>query len=127
MTGSNATYVGMIVLEVDGKEIEIKSMNPTTETGRQAVKTMNSSGRSQGYKDGIETHEISITAPVRVDEQRFSWESVTKAKLTIYPLHQDDKRVSYIDCFSTSVGRQYDVESEAVVDVSLTSLRKIEE
>lgn len=124
---TDATYAGLIVLEVDGREIEVISMNPTTNTGRQAVKTMNSTGRARGYKDGIETHSISITAAVPLDERAIDWGAITKAKLTVYPINQSDKRTSYLDCFSTEVGTQYEVESEARIDVTLESLRKIEE
>ncbi|EBF0076081.1 phage tail protein, partial [Salmonella enterica] len=40
------TYVGPIVLEVNGTEIEVTRVSPSMDTGRKLVKTMNSTGRA---------------------------------------------------------------------------------
>ena len=55
---SNATYAGAIIMEVDGRDIEIVSLKPTTTTGRKPVKTMNRQGRVLGYADGVTEHKI---------------------------------------------------------------------
>ena len=46
-------YVGAIVLEVDGIEIEVTKCDPKVNTGRKGVKTLNSSGRMRGFIQGI--------------------------------------------------------------------------
>nr|WP_275421959.1 hypothetical protein [Snodgrassella gandavensis] len=38
---TDATYVGAVVMEVNGREVEIISIKPKTTTGGKVVKTMN--------------------------------------------------------------------------------------
>lgn len=46
-------YVGAVVVEVDGREIEAFSCSPSANTGRKPVKTMNRSQRIAGYTNGV--------------------------------------------------------------------------
>ncbi|EHT5775721.1 phage tail protein, partial [Salmonella enterica] len=48
-------YVGSIVMEIDGREVEITDLSPAHETGRKLVKTMNRSRRAKGITRGIAT------------------------------------------------------------------------
>lgn len=57
-------YVGPIVLEVNGTEIEITGVSPTVDTGRKLVKTMNSTGRARGHVNGIATYNLTLEAVV---------------------------------------------------------------
>ena len=41
-------YVGAIVMEVDGQEIEVTDLKEDVTTGRKLVKTMNKTGRAKG-------------------------------------------------------------------------------
>ena len=50
---NEATYTGAIIMEVNGQEVEIISIKPSTTTGRKVVKTMNRRGRARGYADGV--------------------------------------------------------------------------
>lgn len=98
-------YAGSAVLEVDGVEIEIADLNVTKQTGRKLVKTMNSEGRARGFAKGIATWEISLTAALPIDGSEIDWAEISDAKITIYPLNQEDKRTSYLGCFTTQVGK----------------------
>ncbi|VEH67148.1 Uncharacterised protein [Rodentibacter pneumotropicus] len=91
-------YAGSAVLEVDGIEIEITDLNITKQTGRKLVKTMNSEGRARGFAQGIATWEIALTAALPIDGSEIDWVAIRDAKITIYPLNQEDKRTSYLGC-----------------------------
>lgn len=118
-------YIGAIVLEVDGKEVEVTKCDPKVNTGRKGVKTLNSLGRMRGFIQGIAEYTLSITAVIPSDGSEIDWENITDAKLTYYPLNQADKRTSYRGCFTTEVGESYTVDNEAVVDIQMGALEKV--
>lgn len=119
-------FVGAIVMEVDGREIEIVSINPTVNTGRKLVKTMNKTGNAAGFARGVSTYELRVTAVIPKDGEAIDWENIEGAKITIAPV-AGGQRVSYLDCFSTQVGRQYETDNEARIDIQMNALRKVEE
>lgn len=120
-------YAGSAVLEVNGVEIEITDLNVTKQTGRKLVKTMNSEGRARGFTKGIATWELSLTAALPIDGSGIDWAEINDAKITVYPLNQDDKRTSYLGCFTTQVGEKYTVDNEAVIDIQMTALKEVKE
>ena len=120
-------YAGSAVLEVDGVEIEIVDLNETTQTGRKLVKTMNSAGVAKGFAKGIATYELSLTAVIPTDGTEIDWANIEDAKLTVYPLGKDERRTSYLGCFTTQVGEKYSVDNEAMVDIQMSALRKLRE
>lgn len=115
------------MLEVNGVEIEITDLNVTKQTGRKLVKTMNSEGRARGFAKGIATWELSLTAALPIDGSEIDWAEINDAKITVYPLNQDDKRTSYLGCFTTQVGEKYTVDNEAVIDIQMTALKEVKE
>lgn len=119
-------YAGMIVLEVDGQEIEITKCDPKEVTGRKLVKGMNSTGRALGYAQGIKEWTIALTAVVPLGGS-IDWAAIEDAKLTIYPLNQGEQRVSYLGCFTTEVGQSYTVDNEATQDIQVTALNRVVE
>ncbi|MGX2968803.1 phage tail protein [Ursidibacter arcticus] len=119
-------YAGMIVLEVDGQEIEITKCDPKEVTGRKLVKGMNSTGRALGYAQGIKEWTIALSAVVPL-EGAIDWAAIEDAKLTIYPLNQGEQRVSYLGCFTTEVGQSYTVDNEATQDIQVTALNRVVE
>ena len=119
-------YVGAVSLEVDGKEIEISAFNVKTSTGRKPVKTMNRARRYKGFSRGIVTHELSVTAVVPMGAPDINWGGIEGAKLTVQPVG-NGARVSYLDCFSVDHGEKYQVDGEAMIDIALIALRKVEE
>lgn len=124
-------YVGSIVLEVDGQEIEVTKVEPKTNTGRKLVKTMNSSGKAKGHAQGIPEYTLSVSAVAPLDDDGelvdIDWDSLEDAKLTIYPINRNNKRTSYLGCFTTEVGESYTVDNEAMQDIQMSALRKVRE
>lgn len=117
-------FVGAVVMELDGREIEIASCNPSTTTGRRAVKLMNKSGRVSGFSRGVSEIGLTVAAVMPVDGDDVDWEKIEGAKITITPIG-GGKRTSYLDCFSLSVSEQYQVEGEARRDIQMVALRKV--
>lgn len=105
-------YVGSIVMEVNGQEIEITDFDVQESTGRKLVKTMNKAGRAKGIARGIRTWELSVSAVIP-EVGAPDWSSLEGVKITIYPLNNSGVRVSYLDCFTTEVGEKYTVDNEA--------------
>ncbi|STZ75568.1 phage tail protein [Bergeriella denitrificans] len=124
---SDATYAGAVIMEVNGRDIEIISIKPQTTTGRKPVKTMNRAGRVLGYADGVTEHKLSVTAAIPIDGTAIDWDNITKAKITIYPINKEDKRVSYIDCFTIETSEQYEADNEARIDIEMGALDKVVE
>lgn len=124
---TDATYAGAIVMEVNGKEVEIVSLKPQTTTGRKPIKTMNRKGRVLGYADGITEHKLSVTAAIPIDGTEIDWDNITKAKITIFPINMEDKRTSYLDCFTLETSEQYEADNEARIDIEMQALHKIQE
>lgn len=119
-------YVGSISLEVDGREVEIATVSPKTNTGRRPVKTMNRLRTIAGFSRGVTTHDLRVTAVIPIGGSDVDWDNIQGAKLTIDP-GNGGKRTSYLDCFSTDVGEEYQAEGEARRDVSLVAVRKVTE
>ncbi|EEG6606623.1 phage tail protein [Salmonella enterica] len=117
-------YIGAIVMEVDGQEVEITDLSPSHETGRKLVKTMNRTRRAKGITRGIETYELDVTAVIPVPDS-IQWEDIEGARITIDPMIRGSKRTMYQDCFTISVGEKYTVDSEARVDIKMGALRKV--
>lgn len=118
-------YVGSVVLELDGREIEVVSLDVNTTTGRKLVKTMNKTGRAKGISKGIAEYSITVSAVVPLDGN-LDWDAIEGAKITQYPLSgSGGKRTSYLDCFTISSGEKYTVDNEALIDVQMGALRKV--
>jgi phosphopantothenate synthetase len=119
-------YVGAIVLEVNGAEIEVTRVNPTVDTGRKPVKTMNSTGRVKGWVKGIATYNLSLEA-VKPKNATIAWEDITDGKLTLFPLEDGDKTITYQNFTVQTVSDEYNVDNEARVSITGFALNRIEE
>ncbi|WP_124538133.1 phage tail protein, partial [Morganella morganii] len=118
-------YAGAIVLEIDGREVEVTDMDVQEVTGRKLVKTMNKTGRAKGFMRGIATYELSISVVIPLNGD-MDWGAIEGSKLTQYPLSgSGGKRISYLDCFVTEVGEKYSTDNEAKRDLKLNALRKV--
>ena len=122
-----ATYAGAVIMEVNGVEVEIVSIKPTTTTGRKPVRTMNRRGKIRGYADGITEYKLSLTAAIPIDGTAVDWDNITEAKITIFPINKEDKRVTYIGCSTTECSSQYQDDGEAKIDIEMFALDKVEE
>ncbi len=119
-------YLGAVVLEVDGKEFEVESVDVDHKTGRSLVKTMNRRSKPSGYANGVEEWTLKISAPVP-KEGAPDWDNIVGAKLTIYPTSAGGKRESFLDCVSLDDAHKYSVEGAAKVDVNLAAMDRIVE
>lgn len=119
-------YVGAVVLEINGREYECVDLNVKHNSGKKVVKTMNRKGRALGFSRGIESWELSLTASIPLDDPQ-DWDDIDGAKVTVYPVSGNGKRVSYLDCFSTEDSEDYSTENEAKVKVAVVALDKVEE
>lgn len=117
-------YLGAIVMEIDGQEIEVDSLDVTHNTGRRLVKTMNKFGRAKGFSKGMEEFSLRLSVAIPADGSEPDWKAVEGAKITVYPL-EGGQRTSYLDCFTTEVGAQYQVDGDAKRDLSMMALREV--
>ena len=137
-------YVGAVVVEVDGREIEAFSCSPSANTGRKPVKTMircvrfmvltgrkpvktmNRTHRNAGYTNGVYEYTLDLSVPVEADGDTIDWENVIDAKVVIYPV-KGNRRTAYTGCVVTEVGEQYETENEARRDIKMFAQDKKEE
>lgn len=119
-------FVGAASLEVDGKEVEVSSISVKESTGRRAVKTMNRAMRIKGFSRGIVTYDLSVTAVVPLTGTPIAWANIEGAKITVQPVG-GGKRYSYLDCFTLELGEKYEVDGEAMIDIQMAALRKVQE
>jgi len=119
-------YVGLIVLEIDGVDYDVESLDTTDKTGRKPVKTMNRTGKPKGSAKGVQ--EFSLKCTVCIPESgEPDWWGMKNAKLTLDPLDSGAKRVSYTGCCVEEVGSKYVVDGEAKRDLTLFALDRKEE
>lgn len=118
-------YDGEVVVEINGKEVDCISFDDTDNIGRKPVKTMNRTGRAKGSVNGIEMHDMKITAPAPATGE-YSWRTMKDAQIVIYPVGNPTKRTTFIDSNVASIGSRYQIEGEMVRDISLYALRKVD-
>ncbi|WP_110972142.1 phage tail protein [Pseudomonas huaxiensis] len=119
-------FVGMIVLEINGSEYEVTSVEPSLKTGRKVVKTMNRSGRATGTAKGIEEYELKISVAIPKTGEP-DWRALMDAKLTIFPQDGGGKRESWTGCSLIELGSKYQVEGEATRDLTIAALNYYQE
>ena len=114
-------YVGQIVLEINGTDYEVTSVEPSLKTGRKVVKTMNRSGRPAGTAKGIEEHELKISVVIPKSGEP-EWRALMDAKLTIYAQDGGGKRETWTGCSLIELGSKYQLEGEATRDLTIAAL-----
>ena len=117
-------YLGSIVMEVDGQEVEVESVDATIKTGRKLVKTMNRTGRSKGFAKGVAEYDLKVTVVIPLTGD-INWEGIQGAKIRVYPLTEGAKGTTYQDCFTIDVGEKYQVDNEAKRDISMGCLNRV--
>lgn len=118
-------YAGAIVMEVNGTEVEIVSLDVSKKTGRRVVKTMNRTGRPRGFSRGVQEIDLRVTAVIPLTGD-MDWVAIEGAKITINPIG-GGKRTSYLDCIVIEAGEKYVVDGEAVRDLTMAAMRDVEE
>ena len=120
-------FVGAVVLEVDGQEIECSSFSVDADTGHKPVKTMNRRRRIAGYCTGVATYSLTVSVPIPIDGDELDWENVVGAKLVIYPVNGKGQRKAYTGCVVEKVGDKYESEGEAKRDLTMFVVDKVKE
>jgi len=119
-------FVGAVVLEWDGKEIECLSVGVKCDTGKRLVKTMNRKARAKGHAQGVVTYELDVSVAIPSDGD-LDWEKMEDAKLVVFPVDNEDKRTSYTGCVCTGYSEKYVVDNHAVRDLTIVALDKVQE
>lgn len=119
-------FVGQVVLEINGTDYEVLSVEPSLKTGRKVVKTMNKSGRPTGTAKGIEEHDLKISVAIPKKGEP-DWRALVDAKLTIYPQDGGSVRKTWTGCSLIEMGSKYQVEGEATRDLTIVALNYYEE
>lgn len=115
-------YVGAVVLEWDGKEIECASISTDISTGKKIVKTMNRAGRAKGHAKGVADFKLSVEVPIPTDSSEPDWMAIENAKLTIVPIDGVGKREVFTGCEIESMSSKYAVEGAAMRTLTVTAL-----
>jgi hypothetical protein len=120
-------YVGAVVLEWDGKEIECASVSSDVSTGKRIVKTMNRAGRAKGHARGIADFKLSVEVPIPTDGSEPDWLTIEGAKLTVVPIDGVGKREVFTGCEVESMSSKFQVEGAAMRTLTITALdRKVQ-
>lgn len=120
-------FVGAIALELDGREIECTSLSVNVSTGNRLVRTMNRSRNAAGYTKGVRQYDLNLTVVVPADGNEPNWAEIVGAKITREPIDGQGERVSYLDCFTVSVGHTFEVDGEARKSISMHAMREVRE
>lgn len=120
-------FVGAVILEWDGREIECASVSSDISTGKRLVKTMNRKMRAKGHAQGIPDFKLTVEVPIPTDGSEPDWLSITGAKLTIAPVDDNGPREVFTGCEVESMSSKYQVEGAAMRTLSITPLdRKVQ-
>jgi len=120
-------FVGAVVLEWDGQEIECASVSSDIATGKRLVKTMNRKGRAKGHALGVPDFKLSVEVPIPTDGSEPDWLKIENAKLTIVPIDGVGLREVFTGCEIETVSSKYAVDGAAMRTLSITALdRKLQ-
>lgn len=120
-------FVGAVVLEWDGREIECASVSSDISTGKRIVKTMNRKNRAKGHAKGIPDFKLSIEVPIPTDGTEPDWLAIENAKLTIVPIDGVGQREVFTGCEIETMSSKYQVEGGAMRTLTITALdRKVQ-
>jgi hypothetical protein len=114
-------YVGLIILELNGQEYDIVSLDTTNNTNRKVVKTMNRTGRPKGTAKGVNDYALTVNVAIPKSGEP-NWDTLLDAKITIYPQDGGGVRQTYTGVHLVSVGSKYNVDNEATRELSLGAL-----
>lgn len=115
-------FVGAVVLEWDGREIECASVSSNVSTGKRIVKTMNRKNRASGHAQGVPDFSLSVEVPIPTDGSEPDWLKMENAKLTIVPVDGVGQREIYLGCAVETMSSKYQVEGAAMRTLSMTAL-----
>ncbi|UPG87029.1 hypothetical protein L2Y94_06640 [Luteibacter aegosomatis] len=115
------TYVGLIVLEIDGTEYEVVSLSTTENTNRKVVKTMNSSGRPLGTSKGVADYSLTVNVAIPKTGEP-NWSTLIDGKITAYPQDGGGLRETWTGVHLVTKGSTYNLDNEATRELQLSAL-----
>lgn len=115
------SYVGQVVLSINGVDYECKSVEDSLKTGRVPVKTMNRTGRPKGTAKGMEEFELKVSVAIPKAGEP-NWRAMVDAKVTVEPQDGGGQRETWTGVSLVEMGSKYQVEGEATRDLTLTAL-----
>lgn len=119
-------YVGAIIMELDGKEVEVIDIDVTESTGMKPVKVMNRNRLIGGVAKGIKEYSLRVTVPIPFDDDT-KWADIFGATITVFPSSPGGQRETYLDCCTSEVGKQYTVDNEARRTLTMFAVKKVDE
>lgn len=119
-------YAGAIIMELDGREVEVIDIDVTETTGMKPVKVMNRDRNIGGVAKGIKEYTLRVTVPIPLNDD-IKWGEIFGATITVYPASPGGKRETYLNCCTSEVGQQYTVDNEARRTLSMFAVKKVEE
>ncbi len=103
--------VGFIILSVDGQEYDCATINPTKNTGKRPIPTMNRTGEVKYTSGGIKTYAVSVAVVVPDSKDTVDWLAIDDARLSIES-ETGKFRETYIDFNVQTISDTYDVNGE---------------
>lgn len=103
--------VGYIVLSINGEEYDCSTVNPTKNTGKRPIPTMNRTGEIRYTANGIKTYAVSVAVVVPDSKDTVDWMGVEDARLSIES-ETGNFRETYIDFNVQEISDAYEVNGE---------------
>ncbi|MBV6550057.1 hypothetical protein ACNJ69_11940 [Acinetobacter soli] len=103
--------VGYIVLSINGEEYDCSTVNPTKNTGKRPIPTMNRTGEIRYTANGIKTYAVSVAVVVPDSKDTVDWMGVEDARLSIES-ESGNFRETYIDFNVQEISDAYEVNGE---------------
>lgn len=103
--------VGYIVLSINGEEYDCSTVNPTKNTGKRPIPTMNRTGEIRYTANGIKTYAVSVAVVVPDSKDTVDWMGVEDARLSI-EYESGNFRETYIDFNVQEISDAYEVNGE---------------
>lgn len=118
-------YVAAVIVEFNGVEYEATSINEDIKGNKKLVKTMNRKQRAKGRCQVIPEFTLKVSLPIPISGEP-DWLALDDGKVTIQSVEGGD-RTTYQGCFVTDMSGKYEVDKEAMRDLTLGALNRIVE
>lgn len=118
-----ATIVDRAYLELDGEQIDCKSITVRTSGNKNKVNTMNRKNRAVGYTRGIPEFSIDADFPYDADlATNFDNLALSKTQFTTVVEYEDGDTFSYLDCQVDEVERSAGEGGDVGIKLTISAL-----
>lgn len=118
--------VGFVILSFNGEEYDCASVNPTKNTGRKPVPTMNRTGEVKHTSNGIRTYGLTVAVIIPDGKDPINWLTVKNARVSIES-ETGNFRETYVDFNVQTISDSYDVGGETRRNLEGFALSYLEE